>query len=238
MSPNATLSLHTKLAQVAYEVDRIPKNGHAPREMGGYSFVQVGDAADAIRKALAEKKVTMIPSAIEMLGESEHPTKAGGTMTTVTVRVTWTLTDGDTGETAVIQSMGTGADTGDKFTPKAQTNAMKYALLMGFLLSTGDDPEGAAIPERESRPPTRAQNGHTRPAAPPPATNVPDPDPDALAELHAASAPSDVCQWKLGQGQGKPSLVCGMPTGHEGEHSWIALALASGGRVIPPVGVR
>ena len=87
--------------------------------------------------------------------------------------------------------------------------------------------------QRAGNPPS--QNGHTRPSAPPPVTTVPDPDEDAVAELHAANSASDVCQWKLGQGQGKPALICGLPTGHEGEHSWIALALASGGRVIPPV---
>jgi hypothetical protein len=158
-----TRSLHRKLAQIAYEVERIPKNGVAPQAMGGFAFVQVGDAADVIRKALADQKVTMIPSTIDIIGEVEHPTSSGKMMTTVTVRTTWTLTDADSGETAVIQSMGSGADMGDKAIPKAQSNAMKYALLMGFMLSTGDDPEGAdssdrqgAAPPRASRPPRTA----------------------------------------------------------------------------------
>jgi hypothetical protein len=138
-----TRSLHRKLAQVMYEADRIPKNGTAPAAMGGFKFVQVGDAADVIRKALAEQKISMIPTAIELVDQTEHPSGADGkkVMTTMTVRTTWTLTDADTGETTVIQSLGSGGDTGDKAAPKAQSNAMKYALLMGFLLSTGDDPE-------------------------------------------------------------------------------------------------
>lgn len=147
-----TRTLHSKLAEVMAEAERIPKNGKAPPAMGGYQFVQVGDAADAIRKALATRKVSMIPSAVEVLSESEHETSRGGTMTTQTVRTTWTLTDGESGETATIQSLGTGADAGDKFSPKAQTNAMKYALLMGFLLSTGDDPElGKDADDRKPR---------------------------------------------------------------------------------------
>lgn len=145
------LGLHGKLAQVMYEVERIPKNGTAPASMGGFKFVQVGDAADVIRKALAEQKVTMIPSAIDLVDSTEHQTSGGKSMTTVTVRTTWTLTDGDTGEVAVIQSMGSGADMGDKAIPKAQSNAMKYALLMGFLLSTGDDPEGQDSSDRRPR---------------------------------------------------------------------------------------
>ena len=66
------LSLHGKLAQVMYEAERIPKRGRAPAAMGGFEFVQVGDAADVIRKALAEHKVSMIPSAIEFVDSIEH----------------------------------------------------------------------------------------------------------------------------------------------------------------------
>jgi hypothetical protein len=145
-----TRSLHRKLAQIMFEAERIPKNGVYDGP-GRFRFVQAGDAADVIRKALAEKNVSMIPSSIELLSESEHETAKGGTMTTMTVRTTWTLTDGESGETAVIQSMGSGADTGDKASPKAQTNAMKYALLMGFLLSTGDDPELSDSSDRRPR---------------------------------------------------------------------------------------
>ena len=143
--------LHVKLAEVMAEVGRIPKRGKAPVAMGGFAFVQVGDAADAIRKGLSERRVTMMPSVVEILSEVEHATKSGGTMTTQTIRTTWTLTDGETGETASIQSIGTGADTGDKYSPKAQTSSMKYALLMGFLLSTGDDPELTDTSDRRQR---------------------------------------------------------------------------------------
>lgn len=143
--------LHAKLAEVMAEAERIPKNGTAPAAMGGFKFVQVGDAADAIRKALGDRGVSMLPSAVEVVGEAEHQTSNNKTMTTLTVRTTWTLVDGGTGETAVIQSLGSGADTGDKAAPKAQSNAMKYALLMGFLLSTGDDPEQHDTSDRAPR---------------------------------------------------------------------------------------
>lgn len=143
--------LHAKLAEVMAEVGRIPKKGRAPAAMGGFEFVQVGDAADAIRAALGSRGVSMLPSSVEVIAESEHQTKSGGTMTTQTIRTTWTLVDGESGDSAVIQSLGTGADTGDKFSPKAQSNAMKYALLMGFLLSTGDDPEQSDSSDRQAR---------------------------------------------------------------------------------------
>ena len=151
MTTTEKRGLHAKLAEVMAEAGRIPKRGKAPQAMGGFEFVQVGDAADAIRTALGERKVSMLPSTVEVVAESEHATRSGGTMTTLTVRTTWTLVDGETGETATIQSLGTGADSGDKYSPKAQTNAMKYALLMGFLLSTGDDPELSNSEDRRAR---------------------------------------------------------------------------------------
>lgn len=142
-----TLSLHRKLAQVMYEAERIPKNGTAPREMGGYKFVQVGDAADYIRKALAELVITMMPTAVHVTGQQDRPTAKGGIMTTVDLVTEWTLTDGESGESITIMSFGAGADVGDKYSGKASTSAMKYALLTGFLLSTGEDSEGYNTPE-------------------------------------------------------------------------------------------
>jgi hypothetical protein len=153
-----TRSLHRKLAQIMYEAERIPKNGRAPKEMGGYKFVQVGDAADYIRKALAENVITMMPTGVQVVGQADRPTKSGGTMTTVDLITTWTLTDGETGETIDIQSFGAGADGGDKYSGKASTSAMKYALLTGFLLSTGEDSElgnteaGAPQPKSDATP--------------------------------------------------------------------------------------
>ena len=160
-----TRSLHRKLAQIMYEADRIPKNGHAPVAMGGFAFVQVGDAADYIRKALGEHVVTMMPTAIRIINQTDRPTKAGGSMTTVDIVTDWTLTDGESGESIVIQSFGAGADGGDKYSGKAQTNAMKYALLMGFLLSTGDDPE---LGEQAPAPAPGGRRSTTSPAPPAP----------------------------------------------------------------------
>ena len=146
-----THKLHAKLAEVMAEAERIPKNGTAPAAMGGFKFVQVGDAADYIRQALGERKVSMLPTLVEIVDKAEHPTKSGGTMTTAELRITWTLTDGETGESASFQSYGVGADTGDKYSGKATTTAMKYALLSGFQLSTGDDVEQTDTSDRQSQ---------------------------------------------------------------------------------------
>ncbi len=148
-----TRSLHRKLAKIMWEAERVPKRGKAPAAMGGFEFVQVGDAADYIRRALAENVLSMLPTKVTILGQSEHATKSGGAMTTVDIITEWTITDGESGESVTIESFGAGADGGDKYSGKAQTNAMKYALLMAFLLSTGDDPELSDSEERRAKPP-------------------------------------------------------------------------------------
>ena len=160
-----TRSLHRKLAQIMHEAERIPKNGRAPQAMGGYPFVQVGDAADFVRKALAEQVLTMMPTDLRVIQQVDRTTKAGGSMTTVDIVMDWTITDGESGESIVIRSFGAGADGGDKYSGKAQTNAMKYALLMGFLLSTGEDPEPeparpAARPAPAPRPTQTEEPAH------------------------------------------------------------------------------
>lgn len=130
--------LHAKIAEVIMEVQYIQKTGTAPAAMGGYSFVEAGQIAAKLRLALASRGVTMLPEYIEQV---DLRPSLSGKMLIQTIKTTWRLTDAESGETTTIQSMGTGGDSGDKFSPKAQTNAMKYALQVGFLLETGDDPE-------------------------------------------------------------------------------------------------
>jgi hypothetical protein len=171
-------SLHRKLAQIMYEAERIPKNGTAPAVMGGYKFVQVGDAADYIRKALADQKITMLPTSVQVVGQIDRQTAKGGNMTTVDLLMEWTLTDGDSGESITIMSFGAGADGGDKYSGKASTSAMKYALLTGFLLSTGDDTEAHTLPEQT---PGRAAPGRLPPRVDP-ATVDPAPSEEPYVE--------------------------------------------------------
>jgi hypothetical protein len=87
----------------------------------------------------------MTPTTIDVISEGLTPS---GKQALLTLRFTWTLTDGDTGETISFQSIGTGADSGDKAAYKAATGALKYALLLGFLVPTGDDPESDAATDK------------------------------------------------------------------------------------------
>jgi hypothetical protein len=100
--------------------------------------VQASAVADKVRAELSRLNVAMTPTQIDVISEGLTPS---GKQALLTLRFTWTLIDGDTGETISFQSIGTGADSGDKAAYKAATGALKYALLTVFLIPTGDDPE-------------------------------------------------------------------------------------------------
>lgn len=131
--------LHRKLAEVMAAVGYIPKRG-VNREYN-YSFVSASDVADKVREELAQRFVTFLPIAVEMV---ESDKTLSGRQLLMTLRYTWQITDGETGESITVQSIGTGTDNLDKSPYKATTGAMKYALLTAFQIPTGDDPEASA----------------------------------------------------------------------------------------------
>jgi hypothetical protein len=163
MTEQKAAGLATKIAKVMEAVGYVPKTGN--NTAMGYKFVQASAVADKVREQLAALKVSMTPTTIDVVSEGLTPS---GKQTLLTLRFTWTLTDGETGETLSFQSIGTGSDSGDKAAYKAATGALKYALLTGFLIPTGDDPENDAVTDGAKK-----IFGDTEKAAPAP-TKKPD----------------------------------------------------------------
>lgn len=133
--------LHVKLSELYAIVTNIEKHGTAPQAMGGFAFVQASDAAAVIRRELAERWLTMLPESMTYVDGGIVVTSSGKQLLLAHMHVTWRITDGETGESCTIESWGSGSDGNDKAIPKAITNAMKYAILAGFMIPQGDDPE-------------------------------------------------------------------------------------------------
>lgn len=125
-----TKGLFVKLAEVMGAVERVEKRGR--NEFHKYDYATEADIVEAVRKALAERHVMLLPSIREAT--------VNGTLTTLSL--VFTFVDGDTGETHSCDWIGCGDDKGDKGAYKAMTGAVKYFLLKTFLIPTGDDPEG------------------------------------------------------------------------------------------------
>jgi len=131
--------LAAKLAEIMGEIGRIAKGGTNSAQ--GYKYVMASQVADAVREKLAAHNVIMLPVGADVVESGRTPSEK---QSLLTIRFTWRFVDGDSGETLDFQSIGTGADSGDKAAYKATTGAIKYALLTAFLIPTGDDPENDA----------------------------------------------------------------------------------------------
>ena len=127
-----------KLVQVMAECSQVRKNGS--NEFHHYKYATSADVLEKVNAALVKFKIASIVTP-EVLQSSEVQNSKGNVEQRVTVRITVTLLDADSGESVQLVGLGSGQDGGDKAVMKAQTAAIKYAFLMGLAISTNDDPE-------------------------------------------------------------------------------------------------
>lgn len=113
------------MSDVAY-IQKQGKNAHF-----NYKFVKEADIVDRVSESLIANGVA--------LSTQYSDYARSGDLTSVKATLTFICVD--TGETLVAVAFGEGQDKSDKGAPKAQTSALKYALLKTLLIATGDDPE-------------------------------------------------------------------------------------------------
>ena len=130
-------SLHKKLAMIRANFGFIGKTGTNTGVGGGYGFVEAVHVARRFVEMASELNLTMLPIYMQVV--DTRPSASGKQMV-YSLNSIWRITDADTGEFIDVHSFGQGADQADKALPKAQTNAMKYAILL-VLQAAGDDPE-------------------------------------------------------------------------------------------------
>jgi hypothetical protein len=131
------LGLHGKLAWLRSNFGFVAKTGRNTGVGGGYSFVEATSIGKRFVEMCGEIGLTMLP--VSMAVQDPIPT-ASGKQLVWTVSSVWRITDVESGDYIEIPSFGQGADNADKALPKAQTNCMKYAILL-VLQAAGDDPE-------------------------------------------------------------------------------------------------
>src|SRR5262245_9915145 len=138
---NGLGALAAKLVQVMGTVATVPKRGH--NTFHNYDYALEADVSDAVRHAMVEARVVMIPSLVE-IREREVTTRQQKQEIVTTVIMDYLVIDADSGATLTFRMAGAGQDVSDKGLMKAITAATKYAQLKSLQLSTGDDPEGDA----------------------------------------------------------------------------------------------
>lgn len=142
-TPPPTQGLVKKLAEVMAHADRIPKLGRNVAQ--GYEYARASDVLAEVRKELANRFV-FVSHEVTALEWRTLETK-NGKVQIATVHMTLTAHDGESGQSlAFAKTIGEGMDYGDKQSGKALTGAMKYGILNGFMIPTGDDPENDSVP--------------------------------------------------------------------------------------------
>ena len=184
-----------KLSEVMALVDRVPKNGR--NEFHKYDYATEADILDAVRGAMAERRLIMVPSGEEAKSEprgdkGEH---------VFTLRSRFTVHDGDSGEELSFCMYGQGSDKLDKGAYKAATGAEKYALLKLFMIPTGDDPEQDA--PRRAEPPPPAGLAAIKSKLPPPSPPKAEP-PRYNAATGEVPTHDRTLAYPFGSDKGKP----------------------------------
>ena len=131
-------NLAKKLVDVMKDCGHVSKNGS--NDFHKYKYATAADVLQLVNSALTKYGIM---SAVEtnLIEIREVRTTKGNSENLATVETTVILTDSDSGEQVKIKGLGSGQDAGDKSVMKAQTAAIKYAFLLSFAISTGDDPE-------------------------------------------------------------------------------------------------
>jgi ERF superfamily protein len=130
------MSLHAKLSELRKELAGTVKKG-AKNERLNYSFVEAKTLGKDFVLAASARGLTMLPVTQELV---DTRLSSSEKQTVMSIKTTWGIFDTETDEVVFVEAFGQGADQGDKALPKAQTNAMKYAILL-VLQAAGDDPE-------------------------------------------------------------------------------------------------
>ena len=155
------MSVAAKIQQVMSRVGYIKKDKQL--EGGGkYKYLSEEAVTAELHSAFADIGLVIIPTAMEILDNREDATRNGGILFNTRIRATYLIMDPDDGTSLQIQTLGEGADSGDKAINKCMTGAYKYALRQSFVISTGDDPDHTA--SQESTASTRKNPQTTRPA--------------------------------------------------------------------------
>lgn len=139
--------LALKIKAIQDNVGDVKKKG---KHAQGWAYLQIEDAVRAVNKLISAQGLILTgtlakkPSGEFDIARANHHDK--GYITDLVM--VWTLKDVLTGEKESFDIPGSGFDSTDKGTYKAQTGSRKYAIIQIFNLPVGDNPE-ASTPSRE-----------------------------------------------------------------------------------------
>jgi len=139
--------LASAIIRAANSVGAIGKDAKNEQQRYQYRSIEIIVAKGG--SALRAEGVIVVPIATEVVHQETYETKKGGIMHAIRLEVTWSVIGH--GETITLQTMGEGADSGDKATQKAHTFAWKTMLVQLLGISEGVDDPDFESPEGRAR---------------------------------------------------------------------------------------
>lgn len=121
---------------------------------GTYRYATEAAFISAVRPAMVENGIVVVPVNVEQIESENYETARGGKMHRMVCRITFRFTH-VSGDALDVVTLGEGADAGDKCANKCMTAAMKYALRQAFLIETGNDPDDSPSHERVAQQPAK-----------------------------------------------------------------------------------
>lgn len=135
------LNIYQKLDLARVEIGSVAKNISIS---GAYSAVSEADILKAVNEAEHKVGLVSFQDSLEILTQTQPGQGTNVLRVKVGVRV---VNIENPEESVVFYGLGDGIDRGDKACGKAVTYATKYALMKGYKIPTGDDPDYFASPE-------------------------------------------------------------------------------------------
>lgn len=131
-STDSIKNLHQKIVEIMDAIRYVQKDGKVEFGSTRYKYASESKITAVIREQLIKQKVVIFPIRTEY-------TKVGN-LTHIHAEYKIVNSE-DPDDFEIVPAEGDGADSQDKGSSKAQTNAYKYMLLRTFAIPTGDDPD-------------------------------------------------------------------------------------------------
>lgn len=145
-------NIYEAIFAVMGEVGYVQKDGKITKG-ANYKFASEGAFIQALRPVMMEHGIIVFPASTNVpnFQYSNYETKSGTGMNMVLIRQGYRFVHAPSSTEIFVQTFGMGADSGDKASGKAMTNAFKYALRQTFMIETGDDPDETPSVDQERK---------------------------------------------------------------------------------------
>ena len=155
--------LAKKFVEVMRECSHVAKNGS--NDFHKYKYATASDVLEKVNASLTKHGLASVVDT-NLLGSKEVTTAKGNIEQLVTVEVSVTLIDAESGESFTLKGLGSGQDPSDKAVAKAQTMAIKYCYLNSLAIATNDDPEADRHTDEVMQPKPKPAPSKNNPATP------------------------------------------------------------------------